>query len=188
MIVSNVRRQFGPVQGLHGNPHGLDIGSTDGRWVLAVAVADGPSSPKLWLGEPERVPTLSTAALPVAEQSGRERALAAVGVMQQCAVTGAGNWDRGRHRRRRRRRRRHEHRECDAVLRSRRTLSRPVAKADRRPDGPERSLSGLSAWPLPCASGPGGADGDRRTHRGDRRSRSRWRLQRRTGSIMNLPR
>lgn len=40
-------------------------------------------APKLWLGEPERVPTLSTAALPVAEQSGRERALAAVGVDQQ---------------------------------------------------------------------------------------------------------
>ncbi len=39
MIVSNVRRQFGPVQGLHGNPHGLDIASTDGRWLLAVAVA-----------------------------------------------------------------------------------------------------------------------------------------------------
>ena len=39
MIVSNVRRQFGPVEGLHGNPHGLDIASTDGRWVLAVAVA-----------------------------------------------------------------------------------------------------------------------------------------------------
>src|SRR6202012_1110354 len=39
MIVSNVRRQFGPVQGLHGSPHGLDIASTDGRWLLAVAVA-----------------------------------------------------------------------------------------------------------------------------------------------------
>jgi EmrB/QacA subfamily drug resistance transporter len=39
MIVSNVRRQFGPVQGLHGNPHGLDVASPDGRWLLAVAVA-----------------------------------------------------------------------------------------------------------------------------------------------------
>ena len=39
MIASNVRRQFGPVQGLHGSPHGLDIASTDGRWLLAVAVA-----------------------------------------------------------------------------------------------------------------------------------------------------
>jgi MFS family permease len=39
MIVSNVRRQFGPVHGLHGNPHGLDIASTDGRWLLAVAIA-----------------------------------------------------------------------------------------------------------------------------------------------------
>lgn len=39
MNISNVRRQFGPVQGLHGNPHGLDIASTDGRWLLSVAVA-----------------------------------------------------------------------------------------------------------------------------------------------------
>jgi EmrB/QacA subfamily drug resistance transporter len=39
MIVSNVRRQFGPVQGLHGSPHGLAIASPDGRWLLAVAVA-----------------------------------------------------------------------------------------------------------------------------------------------------
>ncbi len=39
IIVSNVRRQFGPVQGLHGSPHGLAIASTDGRWLLTVAVA-----------------------------------------------------------------------------------------------------------------------------------------------------
>jgi hypothetical protein len=39
MNISNVHRQFGPVQGLHGSPHGLDIASTDGRWLLAVAVA-----------------------------------------------------------------------------------------------------------------------------------------------------
>jgi EmrB/QacA subfamily drug resistance transporter len=38
-LVSNVRRQFGPVEGLHGSPHGLDIATTDGRWLLAVAVA-----------------------------------------------------------------------------------------------------------------------------------------------------
>jgi EmrB/QacA subfamily drug resistance transporter len=38
-IVSHVRRQFGPVEGLHGSPHGLDIASTDGRWLLAVAIA-----------------------------------------------------------------------------------------------------------------------------------------------------
>ena len=55
---------------------------------------------------------------------------------------------------------------------------RSVSERDRQADGPERSLSGLSAWPLPCASGPGTADGDCRTHRGDRRGRSRRRLQR----------
>jgi EmrB/QacA subfamily drug resistance transporter len=38
MIVSDVRRELGPVQGLHGSRHGLDIRSTDGRWLLAVAV------------------------------------------------------------------------------------------------------------------------------------------------------
>jgi EmrB/QacA subfamily drug resistance transporter len=39
MKVSDVRRRFGPVDGLHGSPHGLDIASTDGHWLLGVAIA-----------------------------------------------------------------------------------------------------------------------------------------------------
>jgi EmrB/QacA subfamily drug resistance transporter len=39
MNVSDVRRRFGPVDGLHGSPHGLDIASTDGHWLLGVAIA-----------------------------------------------------------------------------------------------------------------------------------------------------
>jgi EmrB/QacA subfamily drug resistance transporter len=36
--VTHVRRQFGPVEGLHGTKEGLEIASTDGRWLLGVAV------------------------------------------------------------------------------------------------------------------------------------------------------
>src|ERR1700755_1733183 len=39
MNVSDVRRRFGRVDGLHGSPHGLDIASTDGHWLLGVAIA-----------------------------------------------------------------------------------------------------------------------------------------------------
>ena len=37
-MVSHVRRPFGPVEGLHGTKEGLEVGSTDGRWLLGVAV------------------------------------------------------------------------------------------------------------------------------------------------------
>jgi EmrB/QacA subfamily drug resistance transporter len=36
--VTHVRRQFGPVEGLHGTKEGLEVASTDGRWLLGVAV------------------------------------------------------------------------------------------------------------------------------------------------------
>jgi EmrB/QacA subfamily drug resistance transporter len=36
--VTHVRRPFGPVEGLHGTKEGLDVASTDGRWLLGVAV------------------------------------------------------------------------------------------------------------------------------------------------------
>ena len=36
--VTHVRRQFGPVEGLHGSKEGLEVASTDGRWLLGVAV------------------------------------------------------------------------------------------------------------------------------------------------------
>jgi EmrB/QacA subfamily drug resistance transporter len=36
--VSHVRRQFGPVEGLHGTKEGLEVASPDGRWLLGVAV------------------------------------------------------------------------------------------------------------------------------------------------------
>jgi EmrB/QacA subfamily drug resistance transporter len=36
--VTHVRRQSGPVEGLHGMHEGLEIASTDGRWLLGVAV------------------------------------------------------------------------------------------------------------------------------------------------------
>jgi EmrB/QacA subfamily drug resistance transporter len=36
--VTHVRRQFGPVEGLHANKEGLEVASTDGRWLLGVAV------------------------------------------------------------------------------------------------------------------------------------------------------
>src|SRR5919199_6783314 len=36
--VAHVRRQFGPVEGLHGTKEGLEVTSTDGRWLLGVAV------------------------------------------------------------------------------------------------------------------------------------------------------
>ena len=36
--MAHVRRQFGPVEGLHGTKEGLEVTSTDGRWLLGVAV------------------------------------------------------------------------------------------------------------------------------------------------------
>jgi EmrB/QacA subfamily drug resistance transporter len=36
--VTHVRRQFGPVEGLHGTKEGLEVASSDGRWLLGVAV------------------------------------------------------------------------------------------------------------------------------------------------------
>ena len=36
--VAHVRRQFGPIEGLHGTEEGLEVASTDGRWLLGVAV------------------------------------------------------------------------------------------------------------------------------------------------------
>jgi EmrB/QacA subfamily drug resistance transporter len=38
-VVTHVRRQFGPVEGLHGSKHGLSVSSSDGRWLLVVAIA-----------------------------------------------------------------------------------------------------------------------------------------------------
>jgi hypothetical protein len=36
-VVADVRRRFGPVDGLQGTPGGLAVGSLDGRWLLGVA-------------------------------------------------------------------------------------------------------------------------------------------------------
>jgi EmrB/QacA subfamily drug resistance transporter len=38
-VVADVRRRFGPVDGLRGTPGGLAVGSRDGRWLLGVAIA-----------------------------------------------------------------------------------------------------------------------------------------------------
>src|SRR3954452_20707464 len=36
--VTHVRRQFGPAEGVHGTTEGLEVASSDGRWLLGVAV------------------------------------------------------------------------------------------------------------------------------------------------------
>ena len=38
-VVADVRRRFGPVDGLQGTPGGLAVGSPDGRWLLGVTIA-----------------------------------------------------------------------------------------------------------------------------------------------------
>jgi hypothetical protein len=79
--------------------------------------------------------SLSTTTLLQIVRSGRHRGVTASGVIQQCAAAHDGKWGRGRHGR-------HEHRECNADLRSRRTLSRPCrtsrwlsGRRDGRADG-----------------------------------------------------